>query len=221
MRRERANRQLESTRCWWFLPKPSLHSPNSSGPFQLGKPSRSDLRPRTGGPVVIRSASKQIPAPVKMRKRLPRLHNDSPTQRRTQNRVVTSQTPGSRASTMPVRFEFHHPTARSVSLAASFNNWNPSATPLVDLGGGRWLRLVWLPRGRYEYLFVADGRWFFDPHALDYSPNVYGTMNAAVEVRESIGQCKAPPDGNGMWPLRTPRCCRLRHRRQMRLWRSQ
>lgn len=82
----------------------------------------------------------------------------------------------------PIRFEFFRRTARRVCVAGSFNDWNPSATPLVSLGGGKWLRLLWLPPGQYEYLFVADGVWFFDPHAPDYVPNVYGTMNSVIEV---------------------------------------
>jgi hypothetical protein len=98
----------------------------------------------------------------------------------------------------PIRFEFYHPAARRVCVAGSFNDWNPSATPLVPLGDGRWLRQLWLPPGPYEYLFVADGVWFFDPHAPDYVPNVYGTMNAIVEVTASHG------GPNGVQPRRLP-----------------
>ena len=83
---------------------------------------------------------------------------------------------------VPVRFVFEQPTARQVCVGGSFNDWDPSATPLVNLGGGRWLRWVWLPPGRHEYLFVADGVWFPYPHAIAHVPNVYGTMNAVVEV---------------------------------------
>ena len=82
----------------------------------------------------------------------------------------------------PVRFEYHHPTASRVFVAGSFNGWNPSVTALANLGSGHWLRLLWLPPGEHEYLFVVDGVWCFDPHAADYVPNVYGTMNAVVEV---------------------------------------
>ncbi len=87
-----------------------------------------------------------------------------------------------RAMRVPVRFAFHHPAARHVCISGSFNDWNPSATPLVCLGGGRWLRLVWLPPGRHEYLFVADGVWVSDPHAIVRVPNVYGTTNSVVAV---------------------------------------
>jgi 1,4-alpha-glucan branching enzyme len=90
-----------------------------------------------------------------------------------------------KALASPVRFEFCHPTARRVCVAGSFNDWNPSATPLVPLGGHKWLRMLWLPPGAYEYLFVADGVWYFDPLAKDYLPNVYGTLNAVIEVAAS------------------------------------
>lgn len=94
----------------------------------------------------------------------------------------------SRATTVPVRFEFHNPNARHVFVAGSFNGWNPSATGLVRLGGGHWVRFLWLPPGAHEYLFVADGVWFFDPHAKEYVANVYGTRNAVVKVEKPTRQ---------------------------------
>ncbi len=87
----------------------------------------------------------------------------------------------------PVRFAFHHSTAKRVFLAGSFNDWNPSVTPLVSLGHGQWLRLLWLPAGPHEYLFVADNIWLLDPEADDYVPNVYGTMNAVANVAATAG----------------------------------
>ena len=81
-----------------------------------------------------------------------------------------------------VRFEFIHPTAKRVCVAGSFNGWNPSATPLAPAGRGRWLRELWLPQDTCEYLFVVDGVWMFDPNATDYMPNIFGGMNAVIEV---------------------------------------
>lgn len=86
---------------------------------------------------------------------------------------------------MTVRFEFDHPTAQRVCVAGSFNGWSPSATPLAPVRGGRWAAQLRLPPGQYEYLYVADGAWFFDPRAADYVPNVYGTLNAVIEVLPS------------------------------------
>ena len=81
-----------------------------------------------------------------------------------------------------VRFEFFHPTARRVCVAGDFNGWNPTATPLRSLGDGRWLRELRLPLKRHEYLLVVDGEWKFDPRAAEYVPNIFGGMNAVVDV---------------------------------------
>ena len=80
----------------------------------------------------------------------------------------------------PVRFEIFYPSAKHVSVAGSFNGWNPTATPLAPSGCGKWLRELWLPLGTHEYLFVVDGTWLFDPDATDYVPNIFGGMNAVV-----------------------------------------
>lgn len=120
------------------------------------------------------------------------LHSSAPAHSplRIQSRIITRT--GRRVSlgglnsessvTVPVRFVFRSQAARSVCVAGSFNGWNQSATPLVHVGEGKWLRLLWLPPGRHEYLFVADGVWFFDPEATDYVPNVYGTLNSLITV---------------------------------------
>ena len=88
----------------------------------------------------------------------------------------------------PIRFEFVHSTAKRVCVGGSFNGWNPAATPLAPWGRGRWLRELWLPPGRHEYLFVVDGE--FDPRATDYAPNVFGGRNLVVEVHRPA---VAPP----------------------------
>jgi len=84
---------------------------------------------------------------------------------------------------MRVRFEFFCPNAKRVSLAGSFNDWNPAAAPLAASSLGEWHIELWLPPGTHEYLFAVDGRWRFDPNAADYVPNIHGGMNAVVEVR--------------------------------------
>lgn len=81
-----------------------------------------------------------------------------------------------------VRFDIHYPNAKRVSVAGSFNDWNPTATPLAPAGRGNWLRGLWLPLGTHEYLFVVDDAWLFDPNAKDYVPNIFGGMNAVIVV---------------------------------------
>ncbi|HEY5913802.1 MAG TPA: glycogen-binding domain-containing protein [Verrucomicrobiae bacterium] len=91
----------------------------------------------------------------------------------------------------PVRVEFSHPTATAVAIAGTFNDWRPEATPMVAMGEGRWLKELVLPPGRYEYLFVVDGRWLADPLAQATITNPFGGVNSVVNVpREQDGNAQ-------------------------------
>ncbi len=81
-----------------------------------------------------------------------------------------------------IRIAFHDEHARQVSLAGTFNEWRPTATPMLTLGGGRWVKELLLPPGRYEYLFVVDGEWRSDPAAVEQTPNVHGGLNSVLNV---------------------------------------
>jgi hypothetical protein len=81
-----------------------------------------------------------------------------------------------------VRIEFVHPTATSVAIAGSFNDWRPGATPMVGLGDGRWRKEIVLPCGRHEYLLVVDGQWTRDPSASEAVSNPYGGVNSILRV---------------------------------------
>ena len=85
----------------------------------------------------------------------------------------------------PVRFEFTHPTARTVCVAGTFNDWHVEAKPLHPLGGGRWLKDTALPPGTYEYRLVVDGQWIADPLAKETVPNPYGGRNSVLKVASS------------------------------------
>jgi 1,4-alpha-glucan branching enzyme len=82
----------------------------------------------------------------------------------------------------PVRFEFTHPTARTVCIAGTFNDWNPEAKPMHPLGGGRWHKETELPSGTYEYCLVVDGKWIPDPQARETVPNPFGGSNSMLRV---------------------------------------
>jgi len=81
-----------------------------------------------------------------------------------------------------VLFQYQDGQASEVCLAGSFNDWHPSATPMVHLGGGKWAKELALDKGVHEYLFVADGRWFPDPGAAVTVPNPFGGINCCVMV---------------------------------------
>ena len=64
---------------------------------------------------------------------------------------------------MPVRFEFTHPTAKTVCIAGTFNHWQPEAKTLHSSGVGHWWKETSLAPGTYEYCLVVDGKWMPDP----------------------------------------------------------
>ena len=83
---------------------------------------------------------------------------------------------------MPVRFEFSHPTATTVSIAGTFNNWHPTTIPMQTSGNGHWLEEAALAPGTYEYCLVVDGQWMPDPQARRYVTNPFGGRNSILEV---------------------------------------
>jgi 1,4-alpha-glucan branching enzyme len=84
-------------------------------------------------------------------------------------------------------FRCHAPSATSVFLAASFNNWDARATVLSREGDGHWSVEVDLAPGFYHYKYVIDGRWCCEPTCPSGCggnlpcercvPNAYGTMD--------------------------------------------
>lgn len=84
-----------------------------------------------------------------------------------------------------VRFEFTHPTAATVCVAGTFNDWRPDAKPMHPLGDGRWLKETVLPAGTYEYRLVVDGQWIADPLAKETVLNPFGGRNSVLKVANS------------------------------------
>ena len=82
----------------------------------------------------------------------------------------------------PVHFEFTDPTAATVCVAGTFNDWHPSAKPMHPTGDGRWLKETVLPPGTYEYRLVVDGQWMPDPLAKETVPNPFGERNSVLRV---------------------------------------
>lgn len=83
---------------------------------------------------------------------------------------------------VPVRFEFKDPTALSVAVAGSFNDWDPKKHSLHHNGDGLWVRDAKLDPGQYEYCMVVDGHWMPDPAARDSRPNPFGGRNSVLTV---------------------------------------
>lgn len=89
-----------------------------------------------------------------------------------------------------IRIEFHAEQAQQVSLAGTFNEWRPDVSPMLAVGGGRWVKELMLSPGRYEYRLVVDGRWICDPAAAEKVPNPFDGDNAVLIVDN---QYEEPP----------------------------
>jgi 1,4-alpha-glucan branching enzyme len=85
---------------------------------------------------------------------------------------------------IPVRFEFTNPTARNVSVAGTFNHWQPESKTLHSAGTGLWFKETVLAPGTYEYCFVVDGQWIPDPKAGETVANPFGGRNSVLKVAE-------------------------------------
>lgn len=82
-----------------------------------------------------------------------------------------------------VRLVLLQPGARSVSVAGDFNGWNPAHTPLERSDGGMWTATIPLKPGRYQYMFVIDGKqWIADPLATEAETDGFGAQNAVLDV---------------------------------------
>lgn len=101
---------------------------------------------------------------------------------------------------VPVRFDYAHPTARSVCVAGCFNHWNPESRSLTRNGDGLWHQELSLPPGTYQYRLVVDGVWMADPAASESVPNPFGGRNSVLKVATSPEAAPVEPARNG--PLR-------------------
>jgi hypothetical protein len=85
---------------------------------------------------------------------------------------------------MSVTFEIHAPGARQVELVGNFTNWNRGEILLSGPDAtGRFTAELKLEPGRYEYLFLVDGKtWITDPNAPIHRPDGFGHQNAILEL---------------------------------------
>lgn len=96
---------------------------------------------------------------------------------------VTHRLLGVRETNQGVLFVQPLTLGDSVSIAASFNNWNPEnhvmkANPSL----GVWELCVKLPAGKHTYRLVIDGQWCTDPYNDTCEPNPFGETNSAFSV---------------------------------------
>jgi 1,4-alpha-glucan branching enzyme len=100
---------------------------------------------------------------------------------------ATAQKPNPATHTIPVTLSCHVSDAKEVTVAGTFNDWQPNATPMQRDKNGNWTTTLKLAPGHYEYKFVVDGQWCCEPSSKDEDdpkccPNPFGTMNRVLEV---------------------------------------
>ncbi len=75
--------------------------------------------------------------------------------------------------------------APSVFVGGSFNDFSPTATPLVDDGTGTYRAALWLEPGVYPYKLIVEGDgeepWRLDPNN-PYRAYFEGTENSGLQV---------------------------------------
>ncbi|MBO0357784.1 serine hydrolase [Hymenobacter sp. BT186] len=75
------------------------------------------------------------------------------------------------------------PAARLITLAGSFNNWQPLHTLFLK-EGNEWRCTLRLPTGNYAYRIVVDGNWQPDPTNPNTEKDNSGNTNSVLTVRE-------------------------------------
>jgi tRNA A-37 threonylcarbamoyl transferase component Bud32 len=87
--------------------------------------------------------------------------------------VLKPASPGAAASDfVSVPFHYEDAAAKSVSLAGSFNNWQPE--PMTQNGGAWTLRKNLKYMESYDYQFVVDGKSIPDPKRTRSKPDEHG-----------------------------------------------
>ncbi len=86
-----------------------------------------------------------------------------------------------------VRFELEAEPGSKAFVAGTFNNWDPTKTPMKQQPrSGTFARTVVLSRGRHEYKFVVNDTWRADPRCPEWVLNDCGSMNSVLKVGESV-----------------------------------
>jgi 1,4-alpha-glucan branching enzyme len=83
-----------------------------------------------------------------------------------------------------VDFVLEYIGADQIYVSGDFNDWQPACLRMIgNPDAGLWEKRLTLLPGRYEYKFIADGKWMHDPDARENVPNIYGSLNSVLEVK--------------------------------------
>jgi 1,4-alpha-glucan branching enzyme len=88
-----------------------------------------------------------------------------------------------------ILFSFNAPSAKSVTISGSFNAWDTHKNRLSGPdNNGIWNIIIPLPEGRYEYLFIVDGKkWQPDPSVPEVDDGFGGKNSVLIVPEEHAG----------------------------------
>jgi len=81
-----------------------------------------------------------------------------------------------------LNFSFHGPPGETVTVAGTFNNWDPFMYELRENPRGVYSLIIPLPPGKYQYVFFHRGERFIDP---DNPNRIYakdGRIASEIEI---------------------------------------
>jgi len=81
-----------------------------------------------------------------------------------------------------VLFRVHAPEGRVVEVSGDFNGWGRSKLLLQPTGDGWWELRIPLPPGRYQYVYMIDGRPTTPPESVITIEDGFGGQNGYLEV---------------------------------------
>jgi len=82
-----------------------------------------------------------------------------------------------------VEFRLEAEAGSKVSVAGTFNNWDPDKNPMKgNPDSGHYKAVIVLAPGKHEYKFVVNGEWRVDPNCPELAVNDQGALNSVVCV---------------------------------------
>ena len=97
-------------------------------------------------------------------------------------RVTSAPSPAHRPRLMRLVYVPSDPDVVRVTIAGTFNGWDPEGINM-ERTGDMWTAQLLLPPGTYEYMFVENGEnWVTDPLASQTRDDGFGRKNAVLDV---------------------------------------
>jgi 1,4-alpha-glucan branching enzyme len=84
-----------------------------------------------------------------------------------------------------ITFKLEAPEAKEAILVGDFNSWDLKKHIMKKDKKGRWTKIVTLAPGGYEYKFLIDRQWQYDPDNDQVVANTFGTLNNHLTVEIS------------------------------------